>query len=90
MNNMQPFVHSRQENRRSGRTTRAVDEMVQHLFNHGVVELWDHAEHPNNLAFDCMKKVFFDRLSREHYLRFPDGLDYDFKAQIVRLKNFTK
>lgn len=82
--------HPRQLNRRSGRTTRAIDEMVQHLFNHGVVELWDHAERSDNLAFNSMKKHFFDRLYREHHLSFSRDLEYILASQTVRLKNFTK
>lgn len=90
--NNQSFVHPRQLNRRSGRTTRAIDEMVQHLFNHGVVELWDHADsfdnkgRRNNLAFKSMERIFFNRLYQEHLLKIGMGLTYDEKNNIVRLK----
>lgn len=89
---MDLLVHPRQLNRRSGRTTRGIDEMVQHLFAHGVVELWDHAQsfdaqgRPLNLAFKYMKKTFFDRIYREHSLKVGAGLSYDEKTHIVRLK----
>lgn len=93
---MEQHVHPRQLNRRSGRTTRAVDEMVQHLFKNGVVELWDHAESfdkngkPDNLAFKSMKRVFFNRMYQEHLLKIGLGLSYDEKTRVVRLKKTRK
>ena len=88
----EPFVHPSQLNRRSGRTTRAIDEMVQHLFNHGIVQLWDHAnridwQDKQNMALREAKRIFFDRLSREHRLTIKHGLNYDQKTETVRLSN---
>ena len=82
---MEKFIHPRQRDRRSGRTTRAIDEMIQHFFTHGVVMLWDHAEDPKNLAFKHMERIFFDRLYREHNLGRSD-LDYNTEEKSVRLK----
>lgn len=70
--------------RRSGRTTRAIDEMVQHLFNHGVVQLWDH--HGGSLTH--VENAIFSRLYNEHRLKRNDGYKYDRSTHTVRLENF--
>lgn len=71
--------------RRSGRTTRAVDEMVQHLFNHGIVQLWDH--HPEG-SLTHVEKAVFSRLYYEHGMKRNDGYKYDRSTNVVRLENF--
>lgn len=72
--------------RRSGRTTRAVDEMVQHLFNHGVVQLWDH----HNGSLSHVENAVFSRLYYEHGLKRNAGYKYDVASNTIRLDNFKK
>ncbi len=83
MDNIYQLHHQR--DRRTGRTTREIDRMVQHLFLNGFVELTDHADMPNNLSFECMKNTFLDRLHREHRIKRNNGYTYDPENRIVRL-----
>jgi len=50
--------------RRSGRTTRLIDEAVQALFNNGSVVVYDH--HPTKRADERLFEMLLERLSREH------------------------
>lgn len=60
--------------RRSGNTTRIVDELVQEFFINGKCYYWDHAEREGNMALDHMLGILENRLYREHNLR--RGSDY--------------
>lgn len=69
------------EKRRSGRTTRMIDEMVQELFTNGSVGIRDHHATTDmrvlqNLRNDNMKKIL-NRLASEHHLTVGKGLYRD-------------
>ena len=80
-------MENNMEGRRTGRSTRAIDEMVQHLFKHGVVEVFDHAHNSTNLALSRTEHVLFNRLYHEHSLRVGHGMEYDGESRILRLTN---
>ena len=54
--------------RRSGRTTRGVDEAIQELFTCGDVTWLDHAADPGNLAQIHGFRILLRRLWSEHNL----------------------
>lgn len=56
-------------NRRTGRTTRAVDGAIQDLFNTGKCVVWDHYENgKNNKANQMVLNKTLARLQNEHPL----------------------
>lgn len=55
--------------RQTGRTTRAIDEAVQGLFEHGKIAIIDHFAGPNNeriKASSFMADRFLKRMKNEH------------------------
>lgn len=53
--------------RRSGRTTRIIDNMVQQFFENGYVHVFDHHSISND-NLSRIQKIFLDRLKREHQI----------------------
>jgi len=73
-------------NRRTGRTTRLADDMIQELFKEGEVCVKDHCD--NNRYHDWLTERILNRLKFEHniatntkYVR----VDFDRKTRIMRL-----
>ena len=71
--------------RRSGRTTRQVDEAIQTLFNYGMVYWVDHAAMPDNMAQRHGFDILVRRLDFEHGLRSSNGLDVSRKMWKIKL-----
>lgn len=55
--------------RRCGNTTRQVDEWVQQLFEGNEVTIQDHAHKEGNMANECARRIFLQRLEFEHGLK---------------------
>jgi hypothetical protein len=78
-NEKEPWIHPRSLNRRSGRSTRQIDEMVQDLFKHGYTLIYDHADGVDhkgrvyNYALEHTRKRLLQRLKMEHNLSIADG-----------------
>ena len=52
--------------RRTGRTTRLADKLIQELFIEGSTTIIDHATTPNNMADSHLLDVVWRRLMSEH------------------------
>ena len=76
------FMSEYPDGRRTGRTTRQVDAMVQHLFVSGEVVVHDHDDwQPCELK--RVLRVLCDRLTREH----PGvQLEVDHRRCLIRIK----
>jgi hypothetical protein len=72
--------------RKIGNTTRQIDEEVQDLFNNGAVIIFDHAQKPDNKAFEIHLEKLLLRLKNEHSLTIGRGLEYDQQTKILSVK----
>lgn len=70
--------------RRVGNTTRQIDQCVQELFTSGSTVVIDHAHRVGNKANEHQRRIFMERLAREHRLIFREH--YTIKGDIVILK----
>lgn len=82
------------EERRSGRSTRQIDAMIQTLFTVGEVRVVDHAHElgfvgnrvrPINMALARTKKILLNRLLQEHNMGRNCHYIYDNEANIIKL-----
>lgn len=70
--------------RRTGRSTRRIDEAIQDLFTTGECRAWDH--HPTREASQFLMERVLQRLSIEHDLTVNNGsLKVDKAKFIIRL-----
>lgn len=82
--------------RRTGRSTRMIDEMVQQLFSQGYTVVCDHAHkvdvhgRAENMALSHTEDILFSRLYREHHFRKNVDYHYDQKTNILKLKNYEQ
>lgn len=71
--------------RRTGRTTRIVDDSIQRLFLHRSVICRDH--HPSRNADERLFKIILQRLAIEHDITVDSGLIIDKNKLIIKIKD---
>lgn len=81
----QPITEVISSGRRSGRTTRIVDSLVQELFTTGKCQVYDHFGTRND-AIDVFHKVLF-RLKHEHEHTYPEVETNEHKLTIYYERN---
>ena len=75
--------------RRTGRTTRQADEIIQELFERETTFFWDHAHTKGNMANRNLTDVVLSRLKNEHPHR--NANYYNFGDLIgITIKGFSK
>ncbi len=75
-------------NRRTGRTTRAIDGAIQDLFHTGKCVVWDHYENgKNSKANQMVLNKTLARLQNEHPLIMRE-ISIDIAECSIELKNF--
>ena len=72
-------------NRRTGRTTRAIDGAIQDLFHTGKCVVWDH--HGTRQADSYLLEKVIQRLQHEHP-HIMRELSIDIGERSIELKNF--
>jgi len=73
--------------RRSGRTTRQIDQYIQDLFNTGFVIINDHGDSEgDDYGTRNLIRIILERLKNEHHLDFSDSVDY--KRHMIFWENF--
>jgi hypothetical protein len=71
--------------RRSGQTTRLIDEAIQTLFTEGTVRIVDH--HGTRMASELMFQTFMRRLSLEHRGMYDQCLIDKKRLEVTLLKS---
>jgi len=77
--------------RRSGRSTRIIDELIQELFTKGECIIWDHAHradangNPTNMALEHTTNAILSRLYNEHNLKRNAGYIYNKRENKITL-----
>ena len=75
-------------NRRTGRTTRLIDDAIQDLFHTGKCVIWDHYENgKNNSANQMVLDKTLVRLQNEHPLIMRE-ISVNIMECSIELKNF--
>lgn len=83
----QPVVEVVSSGRRTGRTTRIVDKLIQDLFDNGACYFYDHF--PTNDAKMNVHSIIINRLKNEHGITSKD-LKVDLRNNIITYERNTR
>lgn len=83
----QPVVEVISGGRRTGRTTRIVDKLIQDFFNNGACYFYDHFQ--TNDARMNVHSIIINRLKNEHGIK-PDEVKVDLKNNIITYERNTR